>query len=176
MQDDRRPSGAWVAIQGIIERARHTLKECLIKQKTGIAPAGSTPRERLAIALFTLKFLNEDKQGCVAAERHVNPDISPKGMAMWKNVLTGCWKDPDPLLVWSRRSVCVFPQDHRQPLWVPEWLTRTIQNKQNDEDIPVAGNVPTSENQRATLGNYVCVPETHAVDAFGASVSSILYI
>lgn len=55
--------------QGIIERAHRTLKEHLIKQKGGIASAGSTPRERLAIALFTLNFLNEDKQGQVAAER-----------------------------------------------------------------------------------------------------------
>ena len=42
----------------------------------------------------------------------------------------------------------MFPQDHRQQLWVPERLTRAIQNKQNDEDvdIPVAGNAPASEN------------------------------
>ena len=51
-------------------------------------------------------------------------------------------------LVWERGSVCVFPQDHRQPLWVPEQLTIAIQNKQNDEGvgIPVAGNAPVSEN------------------------------
>jgi hypothetical protein len=44
--------------------------------------------------------------------------------------------------------VWVFPQNHRQQLWVPEPLTRAIQGKQNDEDldIPVAGNAPTSEN------------------------------
>ena len=92
--------------------------------------------------------MNEDKQGLVAAERHVNPDISPKGMVMWKDVLTGCWKGPDPVLVWERGSVCVFSQDHRQPLWVPEQLTRAFQNKQSDEDvdIPVAGYAPASEN------------------------------
>jgi hypothetical protein len=95
-----------------------------------------------------LNFLNEDKQGCVAAERHVNPDISPKGMVMWKDVLTGCWKGPGPVLVWARGSVCVFLQDHQQLLWVPELLTRTIQNKENDEniDIPLAGNASASEN------------------------------
>ena len=49
--------------QGIIERAHRTLKECLIKQKGGIAPAGSTPRERLAIALFTLNFLIKINKG-----------------------------------------------------------------------------------------------------------------
>ena len=63
-------------------------------------------------------------------------------------VLTGCWKGPDPVLVWERGSVCVFPQDHRQLMWVPELLTRAIQGKQSDEDmdIPVAGNAPASEN------------------------------
>ena len=99
-------------------------------------------------------------------------------MVMWKDVLTGCWKGPDPVSAWVRGSVCVFPQDHQQPLWVPERLTRAIQGKQKNEDmdVPVAGNAPASENWRATLGNYVCVPETHAVDAFSASVSLILYI
>jgi hypothetical protein len=95
-----------------------------------------------------LNFLNEDKQGHVAAEQHINPDISPKGMVMWKDVLTGFWKGPDPVLFWVRVFVCMFPQDNPQPLWVPEWLTRVIQNKHNDEDvdIPVAGNAPSSEN------------------------------
>ena len=63
-------------------------------------------------------------------------------------VLTGCWKGPDPVLFWERGSVCVFPQDHRQLLWIPEQLTRAIQGKQSDEDvdIPLAGNAPASEN------------------------------
>ena len=44
--------------------------------------------------------------------------------------------------------LCLFPQDHRQQLWVPERLTRAIQNKQNYEnmDVPVAGGAPASEN------------------------------
>ncbi|MQL00617.1 hypothetical protein EI005_25770 [Escherichia coli] len=69
-----------------------------------------TKRE-ISHCLFTLNFLNEDKQGHVAAEQHVNADISPKGMVMWKDVLSGCWKGTDPVLVWARGSVCVFPQD-----------------------------------------------------------------
>jgi hypothetical protein len=69
-------------------------------------------------------------------------------MILWKDVLTGCWKVPGPVLVWERGSVCVFPQDHRQQLWVPEQLTRAIQGKQNDEDVdaPVAGGATASEN------------------------------
>ena len=66
--------------------------------------------------------------------------------------MEGCldWllEGPDPVLVWERGSVCVFPQDHRQQLWVPERLTRAIQNKQSyeDVDVPVAGGAPASEN------------------------------
>jgi hypothetical protein len=42
----------------------------------------------------------------------------------------------------------VFPQDHRQLLWVPEQVTRAILGKQSyeDVDVPVAGNAPASEN------------------------------
>jgi hypothetical protein len=32
------------------------------------------------------------------------------------------------VLVWVRGSVCVFPQDHLQQLWVPERLTRVVQD------------------------------------------------
>ena len=51
-------------------------------------------------------------------------------------------------LVWERGSVCVFPQDHRQQLQVPEWLTRAIQGRWSceDVDVPVAGGAPASEN------------------------------
>jgi hypothetical protein len=81
-------------------------------------------RERLAIALFTLNFLNEDKHGRVAAKRHVDPDVSPKGMVLWKDVLTGCWRGPDPVFVWERGSVCVFS---------PESLTTTVNPRTADQ-------------------------------------------
>ena len=41
--------------QGIIGCAHRTLKECLRKQKGGVA-LGATTQERLSIALFTLNF------------------------------------------------------------------------------------------------------------------------
>jgi hypothetical protein len=48
----------------------------------------------------------------------------------------------------GREGLFVFPQDYRQQLWVPEWLTRAIQKKQSceDLDVPVAGGAPASEN------------------------------
>lgn len=91
--------------------------------------------------------MNADKQGCTAADRHANPDSSHKGMVMWKNVLTGRWNGPDPVLVWVRDSVCVFTQDQQQPIWVPEWLSRVVQPEalrdENLEPVPVAVDAPS---------------------------------
>ena len=117
--------------QGIIERAHRTLKELLIKQKGGIG-YGHTPKIRLSLALFTLNFLQLDKEGRSAAERHANTSPSKLGYAKWKDVLTGSWNGPDPMLAWANGSVCMFPQNRTEPVWVPEWLVRHCQNEEAD--------------------------------------------
>lgn len=118
--------------QGVVERAHRTLKECLAKQKGGIGH-GRTPRERLSLALFTINFLNLDAQGRSAADRHCGPSSgAAQGMVKWKDTLTGLWHGPDPVLTWARGSVCVFPQDRQDPVWVPERLTRKVQPPQSD--------------------------------------------
>ena len=81
---------------------------CKIKQKGGIG-YGHTPKIRLSLALFTLNFLQLDKEGRSAAERHANTSPSKLGYAKWKDVLTGSWNGPDPVLAWARGSVCMFP-------------------------------------------------------------------
>ena len=108
------------------------------KTQGGVA-SGATPRERLAIALFTLNFLNKDKNDLTAAEWFANPEASYKGTVMWKDVLSGQWHVPDPMLVWARGSVCVFPQDHCQLLWVPQRLTRVVQDGQRCPDEAAPG-------------------------------------
>ena len=70
------------------------------------------------MALFTLNFLNLNEQGRSAAERS-DPD-RPKEMVKWKDVLTGLWKGPDPILIGSTGAVCVFPQNEDNPFWLPE--------------------------------------------------------
>ena len=59
-------------------------------------------------------------------------------MVKWKDILTGKWKGPDPVLTWARGSVCVFPQDGTDPIWIPERLTRQIiqQNDTSEMDTP----------------------------------------
>jgi transposase InsO family protein len=102
--------------QGIVERAHHTLKSYLIKQKGGVEEAlPSVPRVAVSMALFTLNFLNLDAQGHTAAERHCSEPDRPKEMAKWKDVLTGKWRGPDPILIRSKGAICVFPQEENNP-------------------------------------------------------------
>jgi transposase InsO family protein len=75
--------------QRIVERAYRTLKELLVKQKGGIG-YGHTQKIRI--------FLQLDKEGCSAAERHANTSSSKLGYAKWKDVLTRSWNGPDPVL------------------------------------------------------------------------------
>ena len=107
----------------------------LIKQKGGVDETlPSVPRVAVSMALFTLNFLNLDEQGCSAAERHSSDPDRPKEMVKWKDVLTGQWKGPDPILIRSRGAICVFPQGEENPLWVPTRLTRTVKEQDEPQD------------------------------------------
>ncbi|EGW11815.1 Putative Pol polyprotein [Cricetulus griseus] len=59
--------------------------------------------------------------------------MDPHGMVKWKDILSGLWCGPDPVLTWARGSVCVFPQDQQDPVWVPERLIRKIQHEEHHE-------------------------------------------
>ncbi|KAL6076000.1 hypothetical protein STEG23_007607 [Scotinomys teguina] len=123
--------------QGIVERANKSLKELLEKQKGGIAE-GATPRERLALALFTLNFLNLDDAGETATERHMLiKDRKHLDMVKWKDVLDNKWYGPDPVIMRSRRVVCVFPQNQENPHWVPSRLTRAVLYPQERDEPEV---------------------------------------
>ena len=54
--------------QAIIERAHHTLKTHLLKQKGGIA--GKSPPAHLHLALLTLNFFTTDDQKSTPHEKH----------------------------------------------------------------------------------------------------------
>ena len=98
------------------------------------------------MALFTLNFLNLDEQGRSAAERHSSDPDRPKEMVKWKDVLTGQWKGPDPILIRSRGAVCVFPQSEDNPFWLLERLTRRIFIKDGAEDADLPRTVPDPDN------------------------------
>jgi hypothetical protein len=67
-----------------------------------------------------------------------------------------------PVLTWARGSVCVFPQDQTEPLWVPERLVRCCKNEAPDPVAPVdVVDDPTSTNDGAEMGNPFSVPEAN---------------
>lgn len=121
--------------QAMVERAHRTLKSYLHKLQGGWEDAGS-PRSILALASFVLNYLNLDKAGVSAAERHVTIPKAPPELAKWKDVLDNTWKGPDPILIRSRGAVCIFPQDAAQPFWVPERLIRSLASSPVDEPPP----------------------------------------
>jgi hypothetical protein len=63
-------------------------------------------------------------------------------MVKWKDVLTGLWKGPYPILIRSKGAVCVFPQSEDNPFWLREHLTYKIFIKDGVEDADVPRTVP----------------------------------
>ena len=79
-----------------------------------------------------------DAQGRSAAERFWHPKTQDNyAQVKWRDPLTGSWYGPDPVLIWGRGHVCVFPQDADGARWLPERLVRVADNTQ--------GNVPLSD-------------------------------
>ena len=144
--------------QGIVERAHRTLKECLQKQKEGIGYS-RTPKDHLVLALFTLNFLHLDSENRSAADRHQNFQPKKYDDVRWKDVLTGQWLGPDPVIARSRGTVCVFPQDRQDPIWIPERLMRRVLQGHKNEDLdvdPDADPPPATRDdspRRNSLGN-----------------------
>ena len=93
-----------------MERTNQTLKVCLTKHKGGIG-ALAPPMNRLCLALFTINFLTLDAMGRSVADRLFSGKSGGHPQAMWKDILTGSWKGPDPVSIWGRGSVCVFLQE-----------------------------------------------------------------
>ena len=98
----------------------------------------NTPSNSLNHALFVLNFLQLDISGRSAAQLFWNFDaqtIRPK--VFWKDPLVGKWYGPDPIIIWGRGHVCVFPQDAEAPRWLPERLVRTAEtiSSKPDEEI-----------------------------------------
>ena len=80
---------------------------------------------------------------------------SPRGIV---SISTG--DRPDQVLMWARGSVCVFPQDQTEPLWVPERLVRRCKNEAPDPVAPVdVVDDPTSTKDGAEMRDPFGIPE-----------------
>ena len=95
---------------------------------------------------------------------HLRKDIHiwtgpSQGSVLWKDILTGVWNGPDPVLAWARGAVCVFPQTHQDPICVPEQLVRKINQPPKDNDFNTYDEPPddTHGDEDAPMGNNVCL-------------------
>ena len=112
--------------QAIVERAHQTLKTQIQKLKEGEFKY-SSPHHLLQHALFVINILNTDSAGMTAMLRHWCPEqLNAKPLVKWKDLLSGQWKGPDPLLTSGRGYACIFPQDADSPIWVPDRLIRHV--------------------------------------------------
>lgn len=64
-------------------------------------------------------------------------------MVQWKDLASGVWKGPDPVLVRVRGSACVFPRDAEAPIWILEHCVRPVSTESGtdgDRDPDTSGN------------------------------------
>ena len=102
--------------QAIVERAHQTLKIQIQKLKEGEFKY-SSPHQILQHALFVINILNTDLAGTTAMLRHwCLEQLNAKPLVKWKDLLSGQWKGPDPLLTSGRGCACIFPQDADSPI------------------------------------------------------------
>lgn len=137
----------------IFKRAHLTLKNALYKQKGGIGDSFRSPKEKLSTVLYILNFLNVDSNRLTAADRHWCPKIAAQPKVLWKDIMSGQWKGPDQVLIWSRGSVCVFPQDATNPIWVPERLVRPVSTAERQDEEQKEERTPLSSDPGAAPGD-----------------------
>jgi hypothetical protein len=78
------------------------------------------PQLTNCIKLYIPLFFELPRQGLTPAERHWQPqELTVRPQFLWKNVLTGKWHSPSPVLMWGREHACVFPEDSEHLVWVP---------------------------------------------------------
>lgn len=114
--------------QGIVERAHSTLKNMLHKLSSKdlvFQGQKTTPRLLLNHALFVLNFLSLDANGKSAADRLWHPATTTSfSTVLWKDVRTGAWRGPHPVLIWGKGYACVHDPDTEETRWLPERLVK----------------------------------------------------
>ena len=112
--------------QAIVERAHQTLKIQIQKQKEGEFKY-SSPHQILQDALFIINILNADSARTAAMLRHWCPErLNAKPLVKWRDLLSGQWKGPDPLLTSGRGYACIFPQDADSLIWILDRLIHHV--------------------------------------------------
>ena len=159
--------------QGIVERSHHTLKSMFTKLTSAHSPPfdyKAAPKRLLDHALFVLNFLTLDAQGKSAADRLWHPSTAQDfSQVLWKDVHTGAWLGPHPVLIWGKGHACVHNPSTGDTRWLPDRLVK-LYNPPRDrapEDLPSspAGSPPPlpTGNDDTIVGDASPSPPAAAV-------------
>lgn len=115
--------------QAIVERANQTLKNMIAKlssnQISFYSRKSNGPRPLLSHALFVLNFLSFDQEGRSAADRLWHPTTKNDfKQVLWKDVHTGTWQGPHPVLIWGKGHACIHNPATNETRWLPERLIK----------------------------------------------------
>ena len=80
-------------------------------------------------------------------ERHTQVRAQSLGWVHWKDLQTGRWMEPTPLLAKVRGAVCVsIPLGIDKPIWISEWCVRPV-TQDEDLDAPSASGDDSGNNR-----------------------------
>lgn len=83
------------------------------------------PSPLLSHALFVLNFLSFDQDGRSAADRLWHPTTKNDfKQVLWKDVHTGTWQGPHPVLIWGKGHACIHNPATNETRWLPERLIK----------------------------------------------------
>jgi hypothetical protein len=75
----------------------------------------------------TLNFLTA-QNSLTPTERYWQlQELPVRPQILWKNVLTGKWPGPSPVLMWGHGHAYVFPEGAEHPVWVPSRFVKPPQ-------------------------------------------------
>ena len=85
--------------------------------------------------------------------------LNAKPLIKWRDLLSGQWKGPDPLLTSSRGYACISPQDADSPIWVPDKLIRHVSAPQIPDSsaamTPEKEEAPSTPTPSASMGSTI---------------------
>ena len=81
-------------------------------------------------------------------ERHTQVRAQSLEWVHWKDLQTGRWMEPTPLLAKVRGAVCVFPPGVDKPIWVPERCVRPV-TQDEDHSAPSASGDDSGNNNKS---------------------------
>jgi hypothetical protein len=76
---------------------------------------------------------------------------------LWKDVMTGAWQSPSPVLFWGWGHACVFLEGGENPIWVPSQFVKAHGTHQPSDAVapPDGGGEEPKPTKNQTDGDPV---------------------